>query len=73
MSTSVRSSSLNVGRFDRRFRVSAGVVVLLLALFALEGLWALVAGVVGLILVITGFVGFCPLYRLLGMNTGSSS
>ncbi len=33
------------------------------------GIWHIVAGIVGTPLLVTGTVGFCPLYALLRMNT----
>lgn len=60
----------NEGTFDRVLRVVVGLV--LLAAWAF-GWWggaaAVVLGVVGAVLVVTGAVGFCPLYRLLGIAT----
>lgn len=34
------------------------------------GFWHIVAGIVGTTLLVTGAVGFCPLYALLRINTG---
>ena len=35
----------------------------------LTGTLAVVLGVVGIVLIGTGAVGFCPLYRVLGLST----
>lgn len=55
----------NAGKLDRILRVIAGL--------GLIG-WAVVSGNVvgyaGTILVITGAIGFCPFYPLMGINTG---
>lgn len=55
----------NEGKVDRVLRVIVGV-----ALIA----WAIMSGNIfgyaGVILVITGVIGFCPFYPLLGINTG---
>jgi hypothetical protein len=59
----------NVGPSDRAIRVVAGVFLLGLAVFFLNGGWALLAGVVGLVLLATGALRFCPVYRLLGTST----
>ena len=64
----------NVGRIDRAARVGWGVV---LVLFALACPWAAaqgaavqwIAGIVGGVLLVTGAVGVCPLYRMLGICT----
>ena len=64
--TTVPNSRLatNEGRADRSLRVALGVVILLLG--AVYGsLW----GLIGLVPLVTGLVGFCPLYALLGVNT----
>ena len=54
----------NVGGFDKWARVVIGAVLIG---WALTGgpLWAWI----GLVPLVTGLFGFCPLYRLLGVNT----
>jgi hypothetical protein len=57
----------NVGTADRVIRIAAGLILLSLV-FVLEGSarwWALV----GLLPLATGLVGWCALYRLLGIDT----
>ena len=57
----------NVGSADRAVRIAAGLVIVALY-FVLEGAnrwWALV----GLVPLATGFAGWCPAYRLLGIRT----
>lgn len=57
----------NVGSADRAVRIAAGLVIVALY-FVLEGAnrwWALV----GLVPLVTGFAGWCPAYRLLGIRT----
>ena len=57
----------NVGNVDRVVRVIIGLGLLSL-LFVLDGnarFW----GLVGIIPLVTGLVGFCPLYKVLGMKT----
>lgn len=61
----------NVGTIDRFVRGIAGAVLLLAWVLGwFTGTWAIVLGTVGIVLVLTALVGFCPLYRLLGMSTG---
>ncbi len=55
----------NESKLDRGLRVVLGVVLLALVFVGPKTLW----GLVGLIPLVTGFVGFCPLYRLLGIST----
>ena len=54
----------NVGGVDRALRVIAGLVLLYLAVTGRTA-W----GWLGLVPLLTALVGFCPLYRLLGLNT----
>ncbi len=57
----------NVGPLDRLIRVALGLAVLSL-LFVVEGP-ARYAGLVGVVMLLTGLVGYCPLYTLLRINT----
>lgn len=60
---------INEGKTDRIIRLVAGVALLLLAVVALKGALGIAAGIVGAVLLLTGAVGFCPLYRVFGVNT----
>jgi len=53
---------LNVGGLDRIFRIALGVVLVVLGFFFLSGTAGTVVGIVGLIPLLTGLVGWCPLY-----------
>ena len=55
----------NESKFDRAFRVVLGIALLALMFVGPKTLW----GLVGLIPLITGAVGFCPIYRALGIST----
>jgi len=57
--------SVNEGLVDRLIRIAVGLFVLSLAFVGPQTPW----GYLGLIPLVTGIVGFCPLYRLLGINT----
>lgn len=61
----------NVGTVDRALRAVVGILALLgafvLGWFSGWMVWA--AAVVGVIMLLTAAVGFCPLYRLVGVNT----
>lgn len=66
--TGTMASSLlsrNVGTIDRTLRVLLGLALLSLTLFGPKTLW----GLVGLVPLLTGLVGSCPLYSLLGLRT----
>lgn len=63
--------SRNVGNIDRALRALVGLLALAGA-FALgwfSGWMVWAAAVVGVIMLGTAAVGFCPLYRLVGINT----
>ena len=53
-----------VGSTERLLRIIVGVVIIGLGLY-FQSWW----GVVGLIPLLTGLFRFCPLYKMLGMNT----
>ena len=60
----------NESGFDRVLRVILAVAIAVLYFTGvLSGAWAIVLGVIAVILLITGLVGFCPLYKLLGIST----
>lgn len=55
----------NEGTTDRIIRVVIGIAILSLTITGPQSMW----GLVGLVPLITGLVGFCPLYKILGLNT----
>ena len=55
----------NEGVIDRSLRVILGLVLIGLAATGAVGLW----GYIGVIPLITGAVGMCPIYSLLGINS----
>lgn len=57
----------NEGTIDRAVRIIAGLVLLSLVFIGPQTPW----GWIGLVPLATGLVGFCPLYRVLGINTCS--
>lgn len=56
---------MNEGNLDRTLRVLAGIGILSLLFWGPKTLWA----ALGLIPLLTGLVGICPLYSILGLNT----
>ncbi|NMC81198.1 MAG: DUF2892 domain-containing protein [Chloroflexi bacterium] len=63
----------NESGIDRILRVIVGAA--LLALYfsgAVAGAWGIVLVVVGAIALLTGIVGFCPLYALLKIQTNKA-
>ena len=61
----------NVGGIDRVLRTIAGSILLLLVSLAFIGPQTDLAylGFIGLIPLITGIIGYCPTYKLWGINT----
>lgn len=60
----------NMGTLDRVLRaIVAAVLAVLIFNGTLGGALAIVAGVVAVIFLLTSLIGFCPLYRPLGIST----
>lgn len=57
----------NVGGIDRPLRIVAGLVLIALAATGTVGMW----GWIGVVPLLTGLIGWCPVYPLLGINTCS--
>ncbi len=55
----------NEGTIDRILRAGLGIALISLVFEGPQTPW----GWLGLVPLITGLVGFCPLYRLVGFNT----
>jgi hypothetical protein len=56
---------VNEGTLDRAVRVVLGLVLVSLVFVGPRSLW----GLVGIVPILTGLTGFCPLYRLVGVDT----
>ncbi len=60
----------NESGLDRVIRVVLGVILIALNLGGVvTGSWGIVLLVVGAIFIVTGLIGFCPLYTLLRIRT----
>jgi hypothetical protein len=57
----------NVGGIDRTIRIVVGLALIAAAATGIVGLW----GYVGVVPLLTGLMGWCPPYALLGFNTCS--
>lgn len=55
----------NEGTIDRVIRVVVGLALLSVVVVGPKSLF----GLIGLIPLLTGLIGFCPLYKLFGLNT----
>ena len=60
--------SRNEGSADRNIRVLLGIALLSLTIVGPKSLF----GLVGIIPLLTGLVGFCPIYRAFGFSTAKS-
>ncbi len=56
---------INEGGADRAIRVVVGLALIALAATHVVGVW----GYIGVVPLLTGLIGICPAYSLLGMNT----
>jgi hypothetical protein len=66
----MKIGEINVGMADRVIRLIAGLVFIgAFALNMVADPWVYLVGLVGVIALITGAVGTCPLYSVLGINT----
>lgn len=64
----------NESTADRILRIVIGIVLVALALAGVaSGALAVVAWVLAALLVVTGVVGFCPLYAVLRLSTRPTS
>jgi hypothetical protein len=55
----------NVGNTERVIRIGGGLILVVLAASGTVGLW----GYLGLLPMVTGAIGWCPPYAMLGINT----
>ncbi len=55
----------NEGTLDRALRIGGGLILIALAATGTVGLW----GYIGIVPLLTGAIGNCPVYSILGINT----
>lgn len=55
----------NEGKIDRALRIVVGLILIALVFVGPQTVW----GWIGLVPLLTGVFGFCPAYKLLGINT----
>jgi len=56
---------MNVGSIDRAVRIIVGLALVGLAFTQTLGVWAWI----GIVPLVTGIIGWCPAYKLVGINT----
>ena len=59
----------NIGSADRTVRIVVGLVLLGLIFVEPFGWW----GLIGLVPFLTGIFRYCPLYKLVGLNTRATA
>ncbi len=59
----------NIGDGERLIRVILGIYAMLLGFLFIQGVIGIILGIVGLVAFLTGTVGWCGLYALLGKST----
>ena len=60
----------NLGHMERVFRVGLGVILLAVGgLTALPTWGTTIAIFIGIVALVTGVIGYCPAWRLFGINT----
>lgn len=59
----------NINSIDQVVRIVAGAVLIGLVFVGPQTPW----GWVGLVLIATGFMNFCPIYKILGISTRKES
>ncbi len=60
----------NMGKFDRLIRLLlAAVVIALYFTGKIDGNTAIILGIIAFIFIVTSFIKFCPLYKVLGIRT----
>lgn len=64
---------MNESVLDRGIRVAIGVAMLIIGFGVVGGTAGTVIGIASVIPLLTGTVGFCPIYRVLGIRTNNSS
>jgi Na+(H+)/acetate symporter ActP len=59
-----------MGNLDRIIRVVIAIVIAVLYYYGqMSGLAAIILGLIAVIFILTGIVGYCPVYQLLGIST----
>ncbi|MCP3938549.1 MAG: DUF2892 domain-containing protein [Actinomycetia bacterium] len=64
---------INEANTERIARTVLGIVLIIVGFVAVGGTLGALLGIVGLIALVTGAVGFCPLYRLFEFSTAEKT
>ena len=64
----------NMSTTDKFIRVLIGVLIAVLYyLEVISGLTAIIVLAIGIIFLVTSLISFCPLYKVLGINTNKKA
>ena len=55
----------NVGGIDKILRILVGIALIVMAYMNVVGVW----GYIGVVPLLTGLIGWCPVYPLLGISS----
>lgn len=66
-------SKLNESGLDRIIRVVLGAALVVGGFFYVGGTLGIILGIVGLVFVVTGAIGFCPIYAVTGLRTNKAA
>ena len=58
--------------WDRLARIVLGIVLLIIGFGVMDGVAGVVVGLVALVPLLTGLIGWCPLYALFGFRTNKA-
>lgn len=67
--TRTKQSFVNEAGWDRALRMILGVVLLVVGFAVWGGTGGTILGIVALVPLVTGLIGYCPLYALLRFRT----
>ena len=59
----------NLGTVDRVIRAVVGLFLIFVGVFLVKGALRVLLGLVGAVLIFSGTVGFCHVYKVLGVRT----
>jgi hypothetical protein len=61
---------LNMGLIDRIIRIIIAIIIAILYFTnQISGIAAIILGIIAVIFILTGIIGFCPLYALFKIST----
>ncbi len=59
----------NENNVDRIIRVIVGLILIAVGFWAMGGTAGIIVGIIGFVSLLTGILGYCPVYGLFGFST----